>query len=398
MKDGKRLLAVMLAASVAAVNYTVPAWALAGPGGPGTEGQIPDEYDAETWARLNDNVLEYEELANLIHSFNPNAVDVNKSYDETIQDYSNIINAANRSASDLNDELKEMKRTGNYGSDYVEKMTEYTILKATADSLYKQAVQPLQRVNSSGVRGIKHLENSLTNGAQQIMIYYSMAAVQKESAEKLKELNTAAYEAARVQLQNGSATQADLLSAQTGVLSAETTLAGLEQQMDSLRRSLCLMTGWSADALPDIRPLPPADISRIASINLAEDTAKAIGNNYELQGDRHSAGGSTTNTNRKMRTVSEGEQKLSIQMEAMYKDILQKKTSYDAAVTAFENASLAQSAAETMYQTGGISRLQYLGKQMAYLGAKASKQAADIALLQSIQAYDWAIEGIVTIE
>lgn len=399
-----RLMGVYAAVLVASSCMAVPAYAaLQGPSGPGTVGQIPEGYDEEAWARLEDNILEYDELTDLVRNFNPNMVNANYVYNDSVDSMRNIADLSYKTAGDLKETLDTMKKVPDHMQNEEFKqnlamLTEtYKILKKSADST-SRSVELMKRPTASGYSGIKMAEKQLVSAAQQLMIGYSTAVSQKAMLEKLKELNFALYEIAQVQTQVGMATQTELLSAQKGLLAAESSLTGLNNNIDSLRRSLCLMTGWTADANPDIRPVPDADLARIEAINLEEDTATAIANNYTLISERHNKGTSTSGKNKKLRSVSEGEQQLTIKMEALYQDILQKKAAYDSAQTAYEKAELVKNASDIQYQTGQIGKAAYLGQQLAYLQAKSNKNSANLALFQAMQTYDWAVDGIVELD
>ena len=65
----RRLSAALLSLSVCVGSlFSFPAYAT------GTVGPLGDKvesgYDADTWARLQDNVLEYDEIPNLVHEYN----------------------------------------------------------------------------------------------------------------------------------------------------------------------------------------------------------------------------------------------------------------------------------------------------------------------------------------
>ena len=46
-------------------------------------GNPEDTYDAETWARLQDNVLEYDEIPDLVHVYNSSISEIWKNLRES---------------------------------------------------------------------------------------------------------------------------------------------------------------------------------------------------------------------------------------------------------------------------------------------------------------------------
>ena len=197
----------------------------------------------------------------------------------------------------------------------------------------------------------------------------------------------------------GLATQTQLTGAEANLLGAQSKLASLSAQLDSTRRTLCLILGYDPDTDPDIRPLPEFDVSRLEKMDLEADTKKAIGNNYTLISQRHSAQGNTqAQIDNRMKMIDEGDQKLTIEMQRLYQDVMDKKAAYDAALTGFTAAEMSRGAAERQYQNGLISELQYVGSQISYHQKKAAKEAAELSLWQAMETYDWGVIGLATVE
>ena len=193
------------------------------------------------------------------------------------------------------------------------------------------------------------------------------------------------------------ATEADVLAANKGVLAAQAALDQLDNTIDGLKRSLCLMTGYPADGSVQIGEIPQLDLSVIGALDLTADTAKAIGNNYDLIEKRH--GGSnktTTGIKNKDAGISEAEQNLTVTMQSYYHEILQSKSAYDADSTAYEKAVLEKQKADRSYQLGMLSKINYLQAQMAFSQAEGEKQTAYNTLYQAYSTYQWAVNGIVT--
>lgn len=95
--------------------------------------------------------------------------------------------------------------------------------------------------------------------------------------------------------------------------------------------------------------------------------------------------------------IQEGDQKLTIEMQRLYQDVLDKKAAYEAACTGFEAARLNHEASERQYRLGLLSEVQYIGTQISFYQKKAEKDSADLNLLQAMETYDWAILGIAAV-
>ena len=164
--------------------------------------------------------------------------------------------------------------------------------------------------------------------------------------------------------------------------------------MDGVRRTLCQLLGFDPDTNPEIRPVPQFDMSRLDGINLEQDTVKAIGNNYTLIGQRTSAAGKTNSQiENRNRMIDEGDQKLTIEMQRLYQDVMDKKAAYEAAQTGYAAAEKSYGSSERMYANGLVSEAQFIGMQISYHQKKAALESANLDLWQAMETYTWAIDG-----
>lgn len=393
----KRWISSTFLAAALTIFATFPAFA-AGPGQ--TEDPKPEEVTQEQWNRLNDQIIEFDELPDLVRYFNPNIRNITQNIDVTLDDLKYINDKMRRQIKDLQDDADKLKDSGATGTK--EGMEQYIALnmnlkglKNVADSMTK-SYDYMNRSDSSVKSNITFATKNYTYYADQIMIGYSSALSNKAMIEKISELSNAAYEAQVLSKQLGLATDANVLSAQKDLLLAKGSLIKINSTIDNLSRSLCMMTGYAADAAPSIGGLPQLSDETIAALNLEEDTKKAVSNNYDLISERHaSSGKTTTGMKNKEQSVSEAEQNVIVTMQTYYQGILQSKSAYDAASTAFQKATLEKDKADRSYQLNMLSKIQYLQAQMAYLKAQGEKDSAYNTYYQAYTTYQWAIQGII---
>lgn len=112
MKRKHQILALGLAAVLASASV-VPAFAGYAPTGPGAE-PGPEKYDAETLAKLQDNVLEYDEITLRVREYNPNISEAWRKYGESKEDYQNMLteleSTYDKSMDNIDDVLKPLKQ------------------------------------------------------------------------------------------------------------------------------------------------------------------------------------------------------------------------------------------------------------------------------------------------
>lgn len=395
MKHRKRAIAAVTVCMLAVTS--VPAFAYS-PTGPGASPEA-GRYSEEELERLQDNVLEYSEIQNRVREYNPTISQVWKTYEDTRQDYANMV-------TELESQYQVVKNLADSYESAGEMMGNQVLI-STAKQLkkgYQSTMESMEDTvsqwnDNKSTGSIRSYERQMTAGAQQAMIGYDTIRQNIATLETMVQLYDRQYQMYTRQKELGLATDKDVLSSYTSFLSAQSQLASLNNQADSVRRSLCQLLGYDPETNPEIRSLPAFDMTRLEGMNLEEDTKKAIGNNYTLISQRTSAAGKT-NAKRENRNkiLDEGDQKLTIEMQRLYQDVMDKKAAYDAAATGYQAAEASWGAAQRQYQNGLISEIQYIGLQLTYYQKKAAFESANLSLWQAMENYDWGITGLAAVE
>ena len=403
MRRKNQILALGLAAVLTAAS-AVPAFAGYAPTGPGAEPE-PEKYDAATLSKLQDNVLEYDELALRVREYNPNISEAWKKYGESKEDYQNMLTELESTYDDSMDNidavLKPLKQAEKLMPQLKGTVKQMSSLKSGYHSLVQGIRDTVTNWDTSkrNTSQIRQYEKQVISGAQSAMIGYNTIVDNKATLETMVDLYQKQCDMYQRMAALGLVNQTDVVSAQTSLIGAKSQLASLQSQEDSVYRTLCLLLGYDTDSGVEIRNLPDFDMSRLDGMNLEADTKKAIGNNYTLIGQRTSAKGETNaQIAARLNTIEEGEQKLTIEMQRLYQDVLDKKAAYEAAMTGYEAAEKSNGAAQRQYQNGLLSEMQYVGTQISYNQKKAAKESAELDLWTAMNAYDWGIEGLAAVE
>ena len=403
MRRKNQILALGLAAVLTAAS-AVPAFAGYAPTGPGAEPE-PEKYDAATLSKLQDNVLEYDELALRVREYNPNISEAWRKYGESKEDYQNMLTELESTYDDSMDNvdavLKPLKQAEKLMPQLKGTVKQMSSLKSGYHSLVQGIRDTVTNWDTSkrNTSQIRQYEKQVISGAQSAMIGYNTIVDNKATLETMVDLYQKQCDMYQRMAALGLANQTDVVSAQTSLIGAKSQLASLQSQQDSVYRTLCLLLGYDTDSGVEIRNLPDFDMSRLDGMNLKADTKKAIGNNYTLIGQRTSAKGETNaQIAARLNTIEEGEQKLTIEMQRLYQDVLDKKAAYEAAMTGYEAAEKSNGAAQRQYQNGLLSEMQYVGTQISYNQKKAAKESAELDLWTAMNAYDWGIEGLAAVE
>lgn len=369
------------------------------------------EYE-DALARLQDNHMEYDELEDLVKNYYE---PIKSAYDMLTNtgDLELVAELMYDAASDLKEEAKDIEdavKDGQItGSDVMDAMIEATVNRMTAKG-YRSAADRMSRnidlstrpsslkTAQQGVNKIVQSLQTAMNGYEQIMVNRAVAAKGVEIAETAKNIQ-------QTMQAQGLAVDAGVLSAASTLSSSRSQLTALDTRAESIKKSLCRMTGWGANGNPVIGPVPAADVEAIPAIDVNADKEKAVNNNYDLTALRKSKDGgmdqiaqattkTTTQTRNKMQNVIYSEDLVRSDIQALYDDILEKKALYDAAATAYQGAQITWNAAQIQKQNGSISQIQFLQQELGWLQAYAGFRGADLNLRQSMENYQWAVKGL----
>ena len=386
MKHDKKVL-VLSILTAAAMTVTSPLQVMA---------ENPEfAHDEATWARLRDNVMEYDELQMLVEEYNPTYMNNQVSYKDsrTKDDAETVRQDLKDAADDMTSQAEDMRDTADSLLDLANSLQNMS--KEQADAVLKQAginsVNSLMSSYNAMYLGAAMMDNSamkqnisadsqydddesrklkyqktqngLIMSVQTMFASYNQMKSSLDVIQKNIEIMEAVQRSTETRASLGMATQMDILTAKKNVQSIQSTYTQTRTSLDSVKHSLCLATGWQFNADPDIREVPGADMNRIAAMNPDVDKQTALQNNYDLNYNKkilkNMTEGSTDKKNME-RTIKNLEETVAASMVNLYNDILQKKTAFELAEAALATETTAMNAMERKYQLGMASQLDYL--------------------------------------
>ncbi len=371
-----------------------------------------NRYDDATIARMKDNVLEYDEISLLIEEYNTTYKNLKDTYDKnknSAKDAVRLKEQIHDGSGSLLEASQEMSNMAGMFKDSLGYQTmvtpgSYAQMLYSSELLGQQAEQMLLSVDTVPEISPEMLKlqvvdtgrAGLISGAQSAMIGYEQLLLQKESLESTIELLEAVYQSAQTQASVSMATQNDVLSARQNLESAQAGMITIDANLVKIRQTLCTMMGWSYDAVPEIMPVPGADMSRLDAMNLEADIQTAIANNFtvrynELDYEKKD-NGSVEQKNLE-RLIANQKSSVASSLTTLYNEVLQKKNEFETAVSALELEKTKMDAAERKYALGTIGRLEYLQQQNAWKAKAIGKGTADLSLFQAMEAYDWVVKG-----
>lgn len=342
--------------------------------------------------RLNDNLVEYDELGSLIHRGNTSAKQASDATDSTREQYTQMKEELTELIAEDKRKKEDAKDSGDM-DDYAEYSANLAIYRASI-SQYNRMLQRMNRKSSSASQ--LSLERTLTNAAQNLMISYQSVKRQEELASQMQALYQTQYENTCTMLGAGLASQTDVDTAYESLLSAQQSAESAKNSADEIYQNLCLMLGLATDGSIQIAEIPSADVSRVDAIDLSADTQTAIGNNTELISIRsNSSNSDTAGMNAKSSKEQAQIEQVKTGMQDLYNQVLQSRQALVSAQTGAQSAEITWKNAQSKYILGMLNKAEYLQAQITYTQKKNALESANLSLFQALNTYDWAVKGMM---
>lgn len=354
-------------------------------------------YSAEKWATLRDNKLEFDEISDLVHEYNPTVVQNEISYkdyltknrDDVAQDYYDKANEiySNISYPDSDD--------ANYGSGVATALRNEqqakSLMEQGDENTDDQATMRLQYDQS---------EAKLAKQAQGLMITYWTQYYNLDGQKARVEQAKLSYQSEQNRLAAGMSTQSKVLSAKESVSNAEAALVTAESNLASTKESLCLMLGWGYGVDVEIAELAEPDQSKIAAIDVNADIQAALENSYAYRLTKKQLTNARTDSVKEKLSETEKNQRetISNSVKSAYDSLLLAQSSYEQAQSALALQEVSMKSADAKLAAGTITKNTYESQKASYTTAQVTAQTQKLSLLQAMNDYDWAVNGLASAE
>ena len=354
-------------------------------------------YSAEKWATLRDNKLEFDEISDLVHEYNPTVVQNEISYkdyltknrDDVAQDYYDKANEiySNISYPDSDD--------ANYGSGVAAALRN----EQQAKSLMEQGDENTDDQATMRIQ-YDQAEAKLAKQAQGLMITYWTQYYNLDGQKARVEQAKLSYQSEQNRLAAGMSTQSKVLSAKESVSNAEAALVTAESNLASTKESLCLMLGWGYGADVKIAELAEPDQSKIAAIDVNADIQTALENSYAYRLTKKQLTNARTDSVKEKLTETEKNQRetISNSVKSAYDSLLLAQSSYEQAQSALALQEVSMKSADAKLAAGTITKNTYESQKASYTTAQVTAQTQKLSLLQAMNDYDWAVNGLASAE
>ena len=337
--------------------------------------------------------VEYGNLRTLLKEGNLTLKKTIEDQEDSINAYQEMWDTMKWEQDNLEDKAEEMEDDAD--SKGMETAALYasnaSMLKSSAKRIYNQ-IKNL--TDEKSTRSIEKSADSYTYTAQTLMNSYNQMASNVKATEKSVNALEASYQFLVRKGQAGTATQAEVQEGQNRLEQARTSLASLKEQEKQLRFKLLNMLGLEDSGSVSIGAIPEPDLAAIGAIDFESDKNKAIGNDSNVQNQRHSKAVSTAEMNQRFRQVDEAEGTAEASITAAYQELQARLLQYQAALEFYTGAELVYQSQKRRQAAGMLSNTEYLQGEADYAKSKAAKETASMNLVQAYESYCWEVKGI----
>lgn len=369
------------------LSLLLPEWAMAA--------SPPFAYSEEKWAALQDNKLEFDEIADLISEYNSTVTENRLAYQDYRGKDSDEIAQEYYDAADEIEAGIEYPDTddANYGS----RLAAAQSSEASARQMREKGDE---NVSDSDVIlwGYTKTEKSLVQTAQKQMISYWKAVKTLETSENSVQSAQADYEAILIKASAGSATESDVLNAKETLLNAQAAVEEAKDSIESTRETLCMSLGWNYGDETEIGQLPEPQENMSASVSLEADMEKALEQNYDLRILERKAHNAMESTLKEQYQTSleAGRETVKSSVQSAWQSLVLAETQYDQARRALELEKKTKETMDLKLAAGLVSRMEASNETYSLTEAGAQMETASMGLLEAQLNYQWAVNGLAS--
>ncbi|MCC8125833.1 MAG: TolC family protein [Clostridiales bacterium] len=349
----------------------------------------------EEWSRLQDNVLEYGEIADLIHEYNVTVQNNQYEYRTFIQDYGTTRRDISNQYLTLAYDLEGSISGGDTASEKVSDLQ----LELQAKSLREQADDNIEDSHTYYLTYCQAEDNLVLSAQSKFIAYYDYQ-LQLAEAEASRETLEDAYNLTVIKQQAGTATEAEVLDALEAVQSQENTEATLKQQIENTRQSLIVMLGWNGSDSPEISDLPTVDMSTVEAIDLEADQETAVENNYTLQINQRKYDNSQTESKKEdlSKTIEANKKAIRVSVASAYQSLQTTKLSYEQALSDQTAAARDLELAQQKLNAGMITQYEFNEYSVNAESKELAVRRAELDFLLAYETYQWYVNGLASAE
>lgn len=373
---------------------------------------MPNGMDLETWTRLQDDVIDYDEIQNLVEYKSIIAKQQTAAVDNYAVNMNQIVDSISDSISDIRDQISDLKEAKNDETDAAKKAEYDAQIKilnkiiTNSDSDAYESTLSVQKSNAktsltqlvSSIKKNMHATKvSVTTGMYSAFIGYQTLAELNNMYQKQADMYRAMYERTLRQQAVGAATAIDVKNAEVKLKDAELNLSTNAESMRTIKENMALVLGWDYGAVQNVSigVLPEYDANYINTRDLNADISEAQLHNVDYGSAQSMAKPDITGYGEVDIKRNSTRQNLNITMTELYNGALEAGAEYESAMAGYMVAKRQKEASERSFASGLVSATDYYGAVTKYIASEAQANISAINAVGAVLNYQAALKGFV---
>ncbi len=345
---------------------------------------------AQAEGNLEDAAIQYEELEELVRQGNADAVTEQAGYEASLAIYQEAYDTMVSGISDMNHRVDELEEEGAEESVIAQYEQNAEVLSSSARQ-YRKAMESLNSVSSQ--RSRDRAVWAQVKSAQILFGTCRQLEAQAMAAEKNAEASEAAFQKKKSEKAAGLCTELEVLTAEKTAVSAGISAQSMRNQADAARQKLAVFLGKGGTEI-EVGEMPVITAGQLESLNLEEDQEKAVIADSNVKTLRRSSASGDAERELRNQKIDEARGSVRVAMDSLFQEIQALTLERDGAVAAWEAARKDYEALKIQRRSGAVSQGDFLAGEAVYAQKEAQKEAAEIALCEAYEEYQWAMQGV----
>lgn len=373
---------------------------------------MPNGMDLETWTRLQDDVIDYDEIQNLVEYRSIIAKQQTAAVDNYAVNMNQIVDSISDSINDIMDQISDLKEAKKDETD-PKKKAEYDAeinalnkIITNHDSDAYESTLSVSRANaktsltqlvSSIRKNMYATKVSVTTGMNSAFIGYQSLAELNNMYRKQVDMYSAMYDRTLRQQAVGMATVIDVKNAEVKLKDAELNLSSNTESMRTVKENMALILGWDHEAVQNVTigVMPDYDADYIRTRDLKTDISEAQLHNVDYGSAQAMAKPDITGYGEVDIKRNSTRQNLNITMTELYNGALEAGAEYESAMAGYMVAKRQKEASERSFTAGLVSTTDYYGAVTQYIVSEAQANISAINAAGAVLNYQAALKGFV---
>lgn len=372
----------------------------------------PNGMDDATWMRLQDNVIEYDEIPNLVEYRSIIAKQQTAAVDNYAVNMNQIVDSISDSITEIRDQISDLKDAKKDETDAAKKAEYDAQIKAlnriitnsdsdaytsTLNVSRANAKNSLSQLVSSIKKNMHATKVSVTTGINSAFVGYQSLMELQNMYQKQVDMYSAMHDRALRQQAVGTATAIDVKNAEIKLKEAEISLSSNAESLRSVKENMALILGWDHADLSNVSlgSLPQYDPYYIYSRDLNADIHEAQLHNVEYGSAQAMAKPDITGYGEVDIKRNSTRQNLNITMTDLYNGALEAGAEYESAKAGYMVAKKQKESSERSFAAGLVSTTDYYGAITQYIVSEAQANISAINASSAVLQYQAALKGFV---